>query len=58
VPEESRGRSGAHGRAELPRGPEDAEKAAAAEVFKQAWDAVEEVTAYTDWRAGHRSQHG
>ncbi|WP_020142143.1 DUF4385 domain-containing protein [Terracoccus sp. 273MFTsu3.1] len=57
VPDSRRG-SGAHGRSELPRGPEDPEKAAAAQVFKAAWDAVEEVTAYTDWRADHRARHG
>lgn len=58
VPQGQRGRSGAHGRSELPRGPQDAEKAEAAQVFKDAWDAVEEVGAYTEWRASHRSEHG
>lgn len=58
VPADRRGQSGAHGRRELPRGKEDPEKAAAAEVFKQAWDAVEAVTSYTEWRAGHRARHG
>jgi hypothetical protein len=58
VPPEQRGRSGAHGRAELPRGPEDAQKAEAARVFKQAWDAVEQVDEYTEWRAAHRARHG
>ncbi|HET9632514.1 MAG TPA: DUF4385 domain-containing protein [Terrabacter sp.] len=58
VPPEERGRSGAHGRAELPRGPEDAQKAEAARVFKEAWDAVEQVSEYTDWRSRHRTDHG
>ncbi|CAN7209788.1 DUF4385 domain-containing protein [Terrabacter sp. LjRoot27] len=58
VPADQRGRSGAHGRTELPRGPEDEEKAAAARVFKAAWDAVEAVTEYTDWRTEHRERHG
>ena len=58
VPDGRRGQSGAHGRSELPRGPEDPEKAEAARVFKAAWDSVEEVTTYTDWRAGHRARHG
>ena len=58
VPEEQRGCSGAHGRRERPRGPEDPDKAAAAQVFKSAWDAVEEVRAYAEWRSQHRSEHG
>jgi hypothetical protein len=58
VPADQRGRSGAHGRRELPRGPEDADKAESARIFKDAWDAVEEVGAYTDWRSEHRSRHG
>ena len=41
-----------------PRGPEDADKAESARVFKEAWDAVEQVAEYTQWRAEHRSRHG
>ena len=58
VPAENRGQSGAHGREELPRGPEDPEKAESARIFKQAWDAVEKVEQYTDARAEHRRKHG
>ena len=58
VPAEHRGESGAHGRSELPRSPEDPVKAEAAAVFKAAWDAVEKVSAYTDLRAAHRAAHG
>ena len=58
VPAENRGQSGAHGRDELPRGPEDPEKAESARIFKQAWDAVEKVKQYTDARAEHRRKHG
>lgn len=58
VPEDQRGRSGSHGRRELPRGPEDPDKAESARIFKEAWDAVEQVEAYTDWRSEHRSRHG
>ncbi|WP_330474926.1 DUF4385 domain-containing protein [Terrabacter sp. C0L_2] len=58
VPEDQRGRSGSHGRRELPRGPEDPDKAESARIFKEAWDAVEQVEAYTDWRSEHRSLHG
>lgn len=58
VPVDQRGRSGSHGRRELPRGPEDPEKAEAARIFKAAWDAVEQVAAYTSWRAQHRNRYG
>lgn len=58
VPEDRKGRSGSHGRAELPRGPEDPVKAECARIFKQAWDAVEQVESYTEARAEHRRRHG
>ena len=58
VPVGRRGVSGAHGRAELPRGPEDPEKAESARIFKAAWDEVEQVEEYTTWRAAHKAQHG
>ena len=58
VPEDRRGRSGAHGRSELPRGPEDPAKAEAARIFKDAWHAVEQVEAYTSWRSEHRRRFG
>ena len=38
VPDDKKGLSGAHGRAELPRTPEDPIKAAAAGIFKAKWD--------------------
>lgn len=58
VPAENKGQIGAHGRAELPRGPEDPVKAESARIFKQAWDAVEAIEAYTRARAEHRRLHG
>jgi hypothetical protein len=58
VPEDKRGQSGAHGRRELPRGPEDPEKAESARIFKQAWDAVERDQRYTDARTEHRRRFG
>ena len=58
VPADRRGRSGAHGRAERPRGPEDPVKAESARIFKAAWDEVEQVEAYTTWRSAHRERHG
>jgi hypothetical protein len=38
VPDDKKGQSGSHGRAQLPRQPEDPVKAAAARIFKQYWD--------------------
>ncbi|MEO7069909.1 MAG: DUF4385 family protein [Nostocoides sp.] len=58
VPADQRGRSGAHGRAELPRQEEDPVKAAAALIFKAAWDAVEQVSEYTALRDAHREAYG
>lgn len=40
VPDDKKGLSGAHGRAELPRTPTDPVKAAAAQLFKARWDAA------------------
>ena len=58
VPADQRGRSGAHGRAELPRQEQDPVKAAAAPIFKAAWDAVEQVSEYTALRDAHREAYG
>ena len=44
--------------AELPLGPEDPVKAESARIFKEAWDAVEQVTRYTELRAEHRERYG
>lgn len=41
VPEDKKGQSGAHGRAELPRQPEDPVKAESARIFKAKWDEAE-----------------
>ena len=45
VPDDKKGLSGAHGREELPRSAEDPVKAAAAKIFKDAWDAAEATPA-------------
>lgn len=58
VPADQRGRSGSHGRAEIPRQPEDPVKAEAAAIFKAAWEAVEQVSQYTALRDAHRDTHG
>lgn len=55
VPEDKKGQSGAHGRAELPRQPEDPVKAEAARIFKAKWDEAEANAEYAalkkDWKA-------
>ncbi|GHG06966.1 hypothetical protein GCM10017783_19420 [Deinococcus piscis] len=55
VPDDKKGQSGAHGRAELPRQPEDPIKAEAARIFKAKWDEAEANTEYAalkkDWKA-------
>ncbi|ROR89255.1 DUF4385 domain-containing protein [Nocardioides aurantiacus] len=58
VPDDRKGQSGSHGRAELPRGPEDPVKAECARIFKAAWDAVEQVEDYTRAREEHRRRFG
>lgn len=58
VPADQRGRSGAHGRAELPRQDEDPIKAEAAAIFKAAWDAVEQISEYTALRDAHKMAYG
>ena len=56
VPAERRGRSGAHGRDELPR-QVDEEKAAAAGIFKAAWDRAAADQDYQRMRREHRARH-
>ncbi|MCC2545735.1 DUF4385 domain-containing protein [Hymenobacter sp. BT175] len=58
VPVELRGQSGAHGRAELPRSPEDPEKAAAAAIFKQKWDQARQHPDYVQQRAAFEAEYG
>jgi hypothetical protein len=58
VPADKKGQSGAHGRAELPRDPEDPVKAESARIFKAAWDSVEANADYTSRRDRHRREHG
>ncbi|OUJ76240.1 DUF4385 domain-containing protein [Hymenobacter crusticola] len=58
VPADKKGQSGAHGRAELPRAPEDAEKAAAAAIFKRKWDEAKLHPDYVQQRASFEAQYG
>ena len=58
VPADKKGQSGAHGRKELPRDPEDPLKAESARIFKAAWDSVEAHEDYAARRAEHKRRHG
>ena len=58
VPEDKKGQSGAHGRAELPKSPEDPVKAESARIFKAAWDAAEADQWYAAAKAHHKERFG
>jgi hypothetical protein len=58
VPDDKKGQSGAHGRAELPRAPEDPAKAAAAAIFKQKWDQAKAHPAYVQQMAAFKARYG
>ncbi|PJJ48336.1 DUF4385 domain-containing protein [Hymenobacter chitinivorans] len=58
VPADKKGQSGAHGRAELPRSPEDPEKAAAAAIFKAKWDEAKLHPDYVRQKAAFEARYG
>jgi hypothetical protein len=63
VPASQKGRSGAHGRAELPRrkageSDEQREKAASAAIFKARWDEARANPDYQRMREVHRERYG
>ena len=58
VPADKRGQSGAHGRPERPRDAEDPEKAAAAAVFYERWQAAQAHPDYQRQRAAHLARYG
>jgi hypothetical protein len=58
VPEDKRGQSGAHGRAELPRTPEDPVKAESARIFKAKWDEAEANEQYARLKKEHKARYG
>ncbi|WP_034386453.1 DUF4385 domain-containing protein [Deinococcus sp. YIM 77859] len=58
VPADRRGQSGAHGRPELPRSPEDPAKAEAARLFKAKWDQAEANETYARLKREHRARYG
>lgn len=58
VPADKKGQSGAHGRAELPRDHEDPQKAAAARIFYDKWQAARQHPEYLRQRAAHEAAYG
>jgi len=58
VPDDQKGVSGAHGRPELPRTPEDPQKAEAARIFKAKWDQAAADERYKQQKAEHRARYG
>lgn len=58
VPDDKKGQSGAHGRAELPRDPEDPAKAEAAAIFKAKWDEAKQHPDYLRQKADFEQRYG
>ncbi|OAV46278.1 DUF4385 domain-containing protein [Lewinella sp. 4G2] len=58
VPDDKKGVSGAHGRPELPRTPEDPVKAEAARIFKAKWDAAVADERYLKQKADFIERYG
>ncbi|QNE41169.1 DUF4385 domain-containing protein [Hymenobacter sp. NBH84] len=58
VPDDKKGQSGAHGRAELPRASEDPTKAEAARIFKEKWDAARAYPLYQEQKADFEQRYG
>lgn len=58
VPDDKKGVSGAHGRAELPRQEEDPVKAEAARIFKVKWDEAKEHPDYVRLRQAFIDAYG
>lgn len=58
VPENKKGQSGAHGRAELPRGPEDPIKAESARIFKAKWEEAQANPTYIALKRQHKQSYG
>ncbi len=58
VPDDKKGQSGAHGRAELPRQPEDPVKAEAARIFKAKWDEAEANAEYATQKKVWKGRYG
>lgn len=57
VPADKKGQSGAHGRAELPRSPEDPQKAESARIFYARWKEARENSTYTALKEAFRARY-
>lgn len=57
VPDDKKGQSGAHGRKELPRSPEDPVKAASAKIFYERYQTAKSDTEYIAMAKAHKSNH-
>ena len=57
VPPDKKGQSGAHGRAELPRSPEDPVKAESARIFYAKWEVAREDARYLAPREAFETRH-
>lgn len=58
VPDDKKGQSGAHGRDELPRTPEDPVKAESARIFKAKWEEAEANADYARLKKEHKAAYG
>lgn len=58
VPDDKKGQSGAHGRDELPRTPEDPVKAESARIFKAKWEEAEANAEYARLKKKHKAAYG
>ena len=58
VPDDQKGRSGAHGREELPRAPEDPIKAESARIFQAKYLLAKDDEDYLRMSAEHRAKYG
>ncbi|MDX1931620.1 MAG: DUF4385 domain-containing protein [Capsulimonadales bacterium] len=58
VPDDKKGRSGSHGRAELPRSPEDPIKAESARIFYERWKAARDHPEYVRWLEQRKERTG
>lgn len=58
VPQDRKGQSGAHGRAELSRQPEDPVKAEAARIFRTKWQEAEANEEYGALKRAHKARYG
>ena len=57
VPNNKKGQSGAHGRAELPRSPEDPAKAESARIFYAAYERVKTDPDYSRLKLEHKEKY-